>query len=154
MTTRIKPAPGPLAALEELAAATDGTACAAIEVEAHAEAVPQARRYTRSTLARWGLDKAADDIELIACELITNAITASAALPFRANVGLLLAACPGRLVVMVSDASRAQPVRRRDGGEGVTGRGLGIVEALTTAWGWVPEAHGKVVWAMLDLGDQ
>jgi anti-sigma regulatory factor (Ser/Thr protein kinase) len=138
-----------------LTAAQDASARRAyLEVEAHAEAVPRARRYTRSTLARWGLDRAAYDTELIACELVTNAITASAALPFRANVGLLIEACPGRLMVLVRDGSRAEPVRRHDGAEEVTGRGLGIVEALTTAWGWVPDGHGKVVWALLDLGDQ
>ena len=145
MTTRIMPAPGLLTALEVLAS---------LEVEAHAEAVPRARRFARSTLSRWGLDRAAYDTELVSCELVTNAITASAALPSRASVGLLLAACPGRLMVMVRDGSSAEPVRRHDGADEVTGRGLGIVEALTIGWGWVPDAHGKIVWALLDLDDQ
>jgi anti-sigma regulatory factor (Ser/Thr protein kinase) len=88
---------------------------------------------------------------LIACELVTNAITASAELPFRATVGLLVGAQPGRLIVMVWDASRERPVRPNPDDDAVTGRGLAIVAALSARWGWVSDVRGKVVWAMVDL---
>jgi anti-sigma regulatory factor (Ser/Thr protein kinase) len=122
-----------------------------LELEALVSSAPRARRQIRETLARWGLTGAADDAELIACELVTNAISASAKLPFRADVGLLVAACPGRLIMLVWDASTDRPIRPEPDDDAVTGRGLGIVEALSARWGWVPDARGKVVWAMLDL---
>jgi anti-sigma regulatory factor (Ser/Thr protein kinase) len=113
--------------------------------------VPQARRHVTGTLARWGLGDVADDAQLVTSELVTNAIAASAALPFRADVGLLVAACPGQLILLVWDASQDRPVRRGDDDDAVAGRGLGIVAALTSRWGWAPDGRGKVVWAVLDL---
>lgn len=123
-----------------------------LELNACAGAVPQARRHVRSMLAKWDLPDIADDAELVTSELVTNAIAASAALPFRAGVGLLVAACRDRLMLLVWDASYDRPVRHPDDDEGVAGRGVGIVAALSTRWGWVPDGRGKVVWAMLDLG--
>lgn len=122
-----------------------------LELAAVAGAVPQARHFVRGALARWGLSHAADDTELIASELVTNAISASAALPFLAGVGLLIAASPGRLTVLVWDASQEQPVRPDPDDDAVTGRGLAIVAALSAGWGWVPDVRGKVVWATVDL---
>jgi anti-sigma regulatory factor (Ser/Thr protein kinase) len=122
-----------------------------LELESRAGSVPQARRHVRDTLARWGLGDVADDAQLVTSELVTNAIAASAALPFRADVGLLVAACPGQLMLLVWDASQDRPVRRSDDDDAVAGRGLGIVAALTSRWGWAPDERGKVVWAVLDL---
>jgi hypothetical protein len=34
-----------------------------------------------------------------------------------------------------------------------TGRGLRIVESLSTSWGVLPAADGKTVWALLPLED-
>jgi anti-sigma regulatory factor (Ser/Thr protein kinase) len=127
-----------------------------LELEARASSAPQARRHVRSTLARWGLSQCglsqvADDAELIAGELIANAIAASAGLPFPAWVGLAISACPARLSVLVWDASGDRPVRRPHDDDAVTGRGLGIVAALSTRWGWTSDVRGKVVWASIDL---
>jgi anti-sigma regulatory factor (Ser/Thr protein kinase) len=142
------------------AAATAGTITAPgrpprrtyLELEALANAVPGARRHVRDTLARWDLGEVSDDVELVTCELLTNAVSASAVLPFRASVGLLVTACPGRLVTLVWDASLQPPVPADPDDDAAGGRGLAIVEALSTRWGWVPDERGKIVWAMLDLG--
>lgn len=123
-----------------------------LELEPRASAVPRGRRYVRDTLTQWGLSEARDDAELIICELLTNAISASAALPFRASIGLLVAACPGRLIALVWDASPRPPVLSDPDDNALTGRGLAIVDALSTRWGWVPDERGKIVWATLDLG--
>jgi anti-sigma regulatory factor (Ser/Thr protein kinase) len=128
-----------------------------LELEALAIAVPQARRHIRGTLAQWGLSQIAPDAELITSELVTNAVSASAAsasagLLFRPGVGLLVAAHSDRLIVMVQDASQEPPVLRPPADDAMTGRGLGIVAALSTRWGWVTDAGGKIVWAMVDLG--
>jgi anti-sigma regulatory factor (Ser/Thr protein kinase) len=123
-----------------------------LELEALAIAVPQARRHIRGTLAQWGLSQIAPDAELITSELVTNAVSAGAGLLFRPGIGLLVAAHSDRLIMMVQDTSREPPLLRPPADDAVTGRGLGIVTALSTSWGWVPDAGGKVVWAMVDLG--
>jgi anti-sigma regulatory factor (Ser/Thr protein kinase) len=122
-----------------------------LELESRAGSVSQARRHVRSTLARWGLGNVANDAQLVTSELVTNAIAASAVLPFRADVGLLVAAYPGQLMLLVWDASQDRPVRRSNDDDAVAGRGLGIVAALTSRWGWAHDGRGKVVWAVLDL---
>jgi anti-sigma regulatory factor (Ser/Thr protein kinase) len=150
----LRPLAGPGPGLLAAAAAADGARPrqAYLELAALTGAVPQARRHVRATLARWGLSQVADDTELICSELVTNAISASAALPFLAGVGLLIAACPGQLIMLVWDASHERPARPSRDDDAVTGRGLGIVEALSASWGWVPDPRGKVVWAVVDLG--
>lgn len=168
VTTRNDRPPSPIAGLHEVSIgaplawsvagpgpAIDG--CwrrSSLELAAQARAAPQARRHVRTTLARWDLDQVADDAELITCELVGNAIAASAALPAPAGVGLVIAAWPDRLMVMVRDASADRPVPTPLPGSddyAVAGRGLAIVAALSTRWGWAPEGRGKVVWASIAL---
>jgi GAF domain-containing protein len=108
------------------------------------DAVPRARRFVADTLRRWGYAELSDDIGLAATELVTN--------------GLLHAGPPLRLVlrtinahavrIEVHDPSRVAPVRARRS-DGMTGRGLALVEALASRWGVEPTATGKVVWAEL-----
>jgi hypothetical protein len=132
---------------------------ARLELAALPSVVPQARHYIRDTLAAWGLNRVSDDIELIACELLNNAISACTALPAPASaelsspvsVGLLVAVDRDRLIVTVRDASAEGPVRPDRDDNAVTGRGLAIVEALSSTWGWEPAPPGKVVWAAVDL---
>ena len=100
----------------------------------------------------WSLGAIACDAELIVSELVTNAVTAGAAVPFPARVGLYLAADTDRLTLLVWDSSPQPPVRRPHDHDAVAGRGLEIIEALSDRWGWsVPGDRGKVVWALLDL---
>jgi len=51
--------------------------------------------------------------------------------------------------VEVSDASLMPPVLRRALPEELGGRGLAIVAALVTSWGFEQHDHGKTVWAEL-----
>ena len=53
-----------------------------------------------------------------------------------------------RMHVAVRDGSAEVP-RIREPGDDEHGRGLRIVEALSTAWGSTPTRDGKVVWATL-----
>jgi hypothetical protein len=117
------------------------------------DSVPQARRHARAALAQWGLDRIAADAELVASELVTNAITASAALPSPAPVCLHVAAYPGYVLVVVCDASPAVPVRGPRNDDAPAGRGLQIIETLSLGWGYRPCHLGKIVWASLPLGD-
>ena len=123
-----------------------------VEVAAAPGAVPHARRCTRQALAAWELGQVADDAELVASELVTNAVRATARKQRAAPVALYLAADPGRLTLLVWDACSELPVHRPHGDASAGGRGLDIVQALSDRWGTqAPVRGGKVVWAWFDL---
>jgi histidine kinase-like protein len=118
-----------------------------------------ARRFTRATLQRWGLDPLADDADVIVAELVANAVChtdAGAAVdgrgPGRADtrIGLRLFRRAGEVMCAVLDPSDAAPVLRAPSFETECGRGLQLVDALCDVWGWSPVVgRGKAVWAIL-----
>jgi anti-sigma regulatory factor (Ser/Thr protein kinase) len=88
-----------------------------------------------------------DAVTLVVSELLTNAFLHGAppvALEIDTDAGLWVR-------VMISDASPTPP---RPPPEQVTelligGRGLAIVEAVSSRWGWLPTPEGKQVWCEL-----
>ncbi|MET9504557.1 SpoIIE family protein phosphatase [Streptomyces sp. NPDC006622] len=108
------------------------------------EALTQARHMIRAAVRAWGAQERADDVELVADELVTNALmhTEGAAI-----VTLRLLTGGGRrLRVEVEDSSSALPRRREAGDSGVSGRGLLLVELLSDVWGVEARGGGKCVW--------
>ncbi|MGX1135007.1 PAS domain S-box-containing protein [Streptomyces glaucescens] len=108
------------------------------------EALTGARHMIRAAVRAWGAGDRADDIELVADELITNALmhTEGAAI-----VTLrVLNGGERRLRVEVEDSSSALPRRREAGESGVSGRGLLLVDLLTEVWGVEARGGGKCVW--------
>ncbi|HEY0716238.1 MAG TPA: ATP-binding protein [Streptosporangiaceae bacterium] len=58
----------------------------------------------------------------------------------------------GEVMLAVIDASDDAPTPREPDWVKESGRGLQIVHALSTVWGWSPiEGHGKAVWAVLPI---
>ncbi len=56
----------------------------------------------------------------------------------------------GEVMLAVIDASDDAPMLRQPDWVKESGRGLQIVHALSSVWGWSPiEGHGKAVWAVL-----
>jgi hypothetical protein len=53
--------------------------------------------------------------------------------------------------VGVRDGSLATLAMRNYSAQAVTGRGLGVVETLSSAWGAAADGDGKLVWAEFDL---
>ena len=113
------------------------------------------RAWTRQILREWGLDRLADDTELLVSELTTNAIQASAPAD-GAAIGLWLASDCERAVILVWDSSPQPPVPANPGQDAEYGRGLQLVQALSLQWGWyvpigtAPGSNaGKVVWAIV-----
>ncbi|MFJ1807449.1 MULTISPECIES: SpoIIE family protein phosphatase [unclassified Streptomyces] len=108
------------------------------------EALSEARHMIRAAVRTWGARDRSDEIELVADELITNALmhTEGAAI-----VTLrVLTGTEHRLRVEVEDSSSALPRRREAGESGVSGRGLLLVDLLTDAWGVEARGGGKCVW--------
>ncbi|MFJ8598955.1 SpoIIE family protein phosphatase [Streptomyces shenzhenensis] len=108
------------------------------------EALILARHMIRAAVRAWGAGDRADEIELAADELITNALLhteGSAIVTLR-----VLGGSARTLRVEVEDSSSALP-RRRDAGEsGVSGRGLLLVDRLADVWGVEARGGGKCVW--------
>ncbi|MET8746033.1 SpoIIE family protein phosphatase [Streptomyces sp. NPDC004728] len=108
------------------------------------EALSSARHMIRAAVRAWGAKARADEVELAADELITNALMhtdGGAIVTIRVLTGP-----ERRLRVDVEDRSSALP-RRRDAGEaGVSGRGLMLVDRLADLWGVESRGGGKCVW--------
>ncbi|HEU5353981.1 MAG TPA: SpoIIE family protein phosphatase [Actinocrinis sp.] len=108
--------------------------------------VTRARRLVEQTLAGWGLSALGEVAQLLATELITNAIR-YATRPI--ELRLLRT---GTLLCEVRDDDHYLPILREAGGLDENGRGLFLVSRLARRWGVSRTTHGKVVWFELDLG--
>ncbi|WP_405455530.1 SpoIIE family protein phosphatase [Streptomyces sp. NBC_00101] len=109
------------------------------------EALSSARHMIRAAVRAWGAGERADEIELTADELITNALLhtdGGAIVTIR-----ILAGGERRLRVDVEDRSSALPRRRDAGDAGVSGRGLMLVDRLADVWGVESRGGGKCVWS-------
>ncbi|MER6070312.1 SpoIIE family protein phosphatase [Streptomyces sp. NPDC001817] len=114
------------------------------------EALSQARHLIRAAVRSWGYRDRADEIELVADELITNALMhteGSAIVTLRALDG-----GHRTLRIEVEDSSSALPRRREAGEDGVSGRGLLLVDMLAEAWGVEARGGGKAVWCEFRRG--
>jgi serine phosphatase RsbU (regulator of sigma subunit)/anti-sigma regulatory factor (Ser/Thr protein kinase) len=103
-------------------------------------AVRRARGLVRSQLDRWDLDELSYTTELLASELITNALRYA---PGPIELRLLR---ERTLVCEVLDRSAALPRLRHAGDDEENGRGLLVVSQLAHRWGTRRTAAGKVVW--------
>ncbi|PKV89068.1 SpoIIE family protein phosphatase [Streptomyces sp. TLI_146] len=108
------------------------------------EALSSSRHMIRAAVRAWGARERADEIELAADELITNALMhtdGGAIVTVR-----VLAGPERRMRVEVEDRSSALPRRREAGDSGVSGRGLMLVDRLADVWGVESRGSGKCVW--------
>jgi anti-sigma regulatory factor (Ser/Thr protein kinase) len=125
-----------------------------LELAALPTAVSCARRHARAVTLEWGLAALADDVELVASELLTNAVRASASMATRSvatpAVRMFLASDLRLVLIRVWDGNSQLPTRRDAQPDDDSGRGLMLVECLASEWGVYEKAHGKVVWALLE----
>lgn len=103
-----------------------------------------ARRTVRQMLIAWRFTDPAwlDDAEVIAAELVTNAVRHGGGL-----VEVALEAHEAQVLVKVSDGSSVIPRRREPDGQG--GFGLRLIEAFGDGWGVIDHQGGKQVWVRL-----
>ncbi|MFB9607826.1 SpoIIE family protein phosphatase [Streptomyces roseofulvus] len=116
------------------------------------EALSAARHMVRAAVRAWGAGSRADEIELVADELMTNALMHT-----DGGAIVTLRMLPGaerRLRVEVEDRSSALPRRREAGEAGVSGRGLLLVDQLSDSWGVESRGGGKCVWCEFAVPDQ
>lgn len=123
-----------------------------LELGALSSAVPCARLHTRQVLWEWQQTSLIEAAELIVSELMTNAIAATQAISSACPVRLQLVSDSSRTVVMVGDGNPHPPRRIDADGDNEAGRGLLLVETLSSNWGWYATDQprtAKVVWAEL-----
>lgn len=128
-------------------------------------AIPLSRALVRFSLNQWGFRGQVEDAELVVSELATNAVQATGEEepsywvngmrpPSLIRVQVML--FESFMIVGVWDRSLRSPKQSSATPLDEDGRGLVIVEELSTRWGW-DSVHpysghkGKVVWAELAL---
>ena len=105
-----------------------------------------ARRFVAATCERWRLHHLSDEAQVIAGELVTNAVRHAGT-----DIGLTLSRGRAFLTITVGDRSRRAPTPRIPAPHAVKGRGLMLVGILADGWGTVLHADGKAVWAHLRI---
>ena len=155
--------------------ASVATRRSSLELDVAPTAVRSARHWTASLLAQANppVDQdIVDSVVLLVSEMVTNAIRAvseasdiqngfpSGTLPIRAldkpRVWLSIIGASDLVRIEVHDSACVPvPVTARSDHadpEDESGRGLDVIAALATEWGWRPDPLGKVVWCELATG--
>jgi anti-sigma regulatory factor (Ser/Thr protein kinase) len=106
-----------------------------------------ARRFVASACELWRCEEVSEDAVAIVSELVGNVVRHAGT-----EADLRLELRRELLTVAVTDGNPRFPIVRPPSTTRENGLGLGIVTALSTAWGANPtSAGGKVVWATLRL---
>ena len=127
--------------------ATIGTAAgpepatAHIGLPANLSAAGLARQFLRDILPGWSLAALVDSAMLLTTELVTNAVIHA-----RSPVGVTVKLAEGRLRVEVADQGPGALIMRQPVPGDMHGRGLRLIEALSSAWGTSSDEQGKLVW--------
>jgi serine phosphatase RsbU (regulator of sigma subunit)/anti-sigma regulatory factor (Ser/Thr protein kinase) len=124
---------------------------ATLDIDDAPDNVRHGRRFAHAILVERGAGMLADDAALITSELLANARQHA-----EPPIVLTVRAGPGWARIEVRDGSSRPPVRTLASTQNMTGRGLALVEELTSAWGFEAseDGGGKVVWAELSTTTQ
>lgn len=109
--------------------------------------VPVSRQLVREICRLLDLDRVADVAELLASEVVTNAVRHAVT----ASVRVLVAVRRGQLMVSVADQDSNLPTMRWGDLDGLGGRGLHLLDSLADSWGVVELPDGKAVWFTLSV---
>jgi hypothetical protein len=110
----------------------------------HPTAPRASRNFVARTLLDWGLGRLIPSASLVVSELVANSTIDAGT-----DIELSLAWHQEALRLTVRDNSPDLP-RQRFSRFDHNGRGLSVVVALSRAFGVLPTADGKVVWAVLN----
>jgi anti-sigma regulatory factor (Ser/Thr protein kinase) len=110
-------------------------------LSSHPTSAAAARRFVRDVLHRWRLGEREESVLLCTDELVTNAI-----IHVSSDMEIVVRKVDGSIRVEVHDRSSRPPLRRMADIDDEAGRGLQLVEALSSRWGVAAESTGKAVW--------
>ena len=109
------------------------------------------RQAMTRDLTRWLPEPAVDEVVLVASELVGNAIRhATPRDDHRLQVEWDVD--DANATVRVSDSGSGIPQVRSAALDESSGRGLAIVDAVSSDWGFFSSGHGKSVWARIPIG--
>jgi len=108
-----------------------------------AESVAAARHFIRDVLQSHPRELV-EAAELMTSELATNCVRHA-----QSDFELAIHDSRDGIRVEVSDNGQGQPTLRSPTPQEHSGRGLRIVEELSTSWGTIPSPNGKLVWFTL-----
>lgn len=113
------------------------------------QAATVARTVATDAIHRWELDHLRPAVELVIAELVSNAIRHAGT-----SFGISLIQLDGTIRIAVWDASPHPPTPKRHSNDEASllaagGRGLHLVEAFASTWGYVTAPEEKVVWAWI-----
>lgn len=112
------------------------------------QGVRRIRKFLADCLEEWSLDTLCDSAEVLASEIVTNALIHG-----DSDVDVSLRRYPDRFRMEVrdSDSHPAMIVALDEQGDTAEGgRGMVIVETLASSWGNSPSGRGKTVWFEMD----
>lgn len=118
---------------------------ARLSLAAAPSSVAEGRHFVREVLDGWNLVALREAVVLVASELITNTLLHTDSPP---TVQLMIV--QGGLRLEIEDESGAHPRKRSYASDATTGRGMLLVESMTSRWGTEPVPGGKVVWCEFD----
>lgn len=125
-----------------------------LTIENEPISVSLARQFTKIALRAGGYGSEADTLVLAASELVTNAIVHSRTVPARPIHVRLMTKGPTTIRLEVHDSETQPPRRQPVNVHDESGRGLALVEALTTRWGVHLNGADKFVWCELETKGQ
>ena len=121
----------------------------AIRLPAVVEAPSRARALVHDACVSWQVEALSPAASIVVSELVSNAVEHAGT-----DLVVTLSLPHQYLHVAVRDGSRARPRQSafdhyREPTAMQRGRGLHLVDGFATAWGVLPCADGKIVWATL-----
>ncbi len=117
-----------------------------IELAADTRSAASARAFVRDTLSDWGFQRVEPEASLAVSELVTNAVVHAESAPSVTLVNL-----GGSIRIKVRDSEPGLPRVEHPRQTDTHGRGMVMVEALSSSWGVEIAPPGKIVW--LDISD-
>ncbi len=108
----------------------------------------EARRFVDEALSGPQVLPLSYAATLLVSELVANAVLHSGT-----PLEVVVAVDGAQVRVEVHDGSPRMPVRKQYSNLSGTGRGLVLMDRMSSRWGAEPTARGKVVWFELDAAD-
>ncbi|WP_329101590.1 ATP-binding protein [Streptomyces sp. NBC_01439] len=132
-----------------------------LNLAAVSTAVSVSRHFIRLTLSKWHARAIEGDAALVVSELVTNAVRATGGVLDRQPtwseldelnlVTVRMLGLPTSVVIEVWDVSPKNPVLTTPDDDTEGGRGLLLVQSLSSQWGSHRTPRGKVVWSELQV---